>query len=93
MAGGLITRDDLAYVCGRVTVSDIQLGMRSSGRYYCKWLVKSSYASFSARLPDKVGALEYSIAEWNTVTTRRPDTRRWSLRVTNTALEPLALAK
>jgi hypothetical protein len=92
MAGGLVTKDDPAYVCGWVLVFDIQLGMRSSGRYYCKWLVKSSYASFSARLLDKVGALEYSIAEWNTVTTS-PITRRWSRSVTNTALESLALAK
>ena len=65
MAGGLVTRDDLAYVCGRVTVSDIQLGMRSSGRYYCKWLVVSSYAIYASRSAslDKVGKLEYSKAE------------------------------
>ena len=86
MAGGLVTREDPAYVCGRVTVFDIQLGMRSSGRYYCKWLVNSSYASFSARLLDKVGGLRYSKAEWNTVTTRHPFTSC----VTNTALGPLA---
>jgi hypothetical protein len=49
MAGGLVTRDDPAYVSGWITVFDIQLGMRSSGRYYFKWLVNSSYASSSAR--------------------------------------------
>ena len=43
---GWLPKNDAAYFYRRITsISDIQLGMRSSGRYYCKWLVRLLDAS------------------------------------------------